>query len=151
MDISHLLGIFHLTDNLLQLAFTGTVAKRSYDGSNLGEEYQYQQHNRNIGGSGLAHLSHINSFVVLVIKHFKCLHNFAVNLSRQNLQPSSLPLISCAFSSPAGPFSPPRHLQRSPSEHHQLAAGRTPPPLGCSWNWSCVIDNQYQAWKIFLN
>ena len=93
MDISHLLRIFHLTDNLLQLAFTGTVAKRSYDGSNLGEEYQYQQHNRNIRGSGLAHLPYINSFVVLVIKHFKCLHNLAVNLRRQNLlAPLLLPL-----------------------------------------------------------
>ena len=29
-------------------------------------------------------------------------------------------------------------------------AGQTS-PLGCSWNWSCVIDNQYQAWKrIFI-
>ena len=90
MDISHLLRIFHLTDNLLQLAFTGTVAKRSYDGSNLGEEYQY---NRKSRGSGLTHLSYINSFVVLVIKHFKCLHNLAVNLRRQNLlAPLLLPL-----------------------------------------------------------
>ena len=38
--------------------------------------------NRNTEGT---HLSDIHSFVILVVKHFKCLHNFTVNLSRQNL------------------------------------------------------------------
>ena len=35
VDVTHLLGVLHLTDHLLQLALARTVAKGSYDGSNL--------------------------------------------------------------------------------------------------------------------
>ena len=64
MDVSHLLGVLHLGDDLLQLALAGAVAQGPHDGSDL---------------------PHIHRLVVFMIKHLECLNNFGVNFGRKNL------------------------------------------------------------------
>ena len=79
VDVAHLLGVLHLTDHLLELALARTVAQGSNDGSYLERE------GRKISIRFRTNLSHVNCFVVLVVKYFKSLHNLVVNLSRQDL------------------------------------------------------------------